>query len=141
MSPPQPNGHQTKAAIDELKAVQIEIAEAADAILFATETSLARLSDARSGESGAFDEIERALCAILGACAFQDISGQRLFRVESLLTGAATHGRDGLARGPALGPDKLDQAAADALFAQADDPLLLLGSTVSIAADAARTER
>ena len=105
------------AAVAELQAAQIEIAEAADAILFATETSLARLAAFRAGDESALAEVERALCAILGACAFQDLSGQRLSKVEGWLSGAPTLNDDPLAQGPSLHGAGLDQDAADALFA------------------------
>ena len=102
----------------ELTAVQLGISEAADAILFATELSLARLAAARAGEAGAIDDIERALCAILGACAFQDLSGQRLAKIEGWISGTGSVGDgDPLAHGPARQGEGLNQDAADALFA------------------------
>jgi hypothetical protein len=104
-------------SLAEIQAAKAEISEAADAILFAAETSLARLAAFHGGESGALADIERALCAILGACAFQDISGQRLSKVEDLLCGVERPGADALAQGPALARDRLDQTAADAVFA------------------------
>ena len=103
--------------VAELQAAQIEIAEAADAILFATETSLSRLAAFRAGDTEALIEVERALCAILGACAFQDLSGQRLSKVEGWLSGSAPDLGDPLARGPSLHGAGLDQDAADLLFA------------------------
>ena len=104
-------------SLAELDAMKIEIAEAADAILFATEHSLSRIAAYRAGEVAALAEVERALCAILGACAFQDLSGQRMAKLEGLLSGVELSSCDPLAHGPALGPDRLDQSTADALFA------------------------
>ncbi len=116
MSAPGTQDFDRTEAVAELRAAQFEIAEAADAILFAAETCLSRLAAYRRGETAAIGEVERALCAILGACAFQDISGQRLSKVEDLLCGVLRDTGDPLARGPALGPDRLDQSAADDLF-------------------------
>ena len=76
-------------AVAEIQAAQVEIAEAADAILFATETSLSRLAAYRAGDATGLVEVERALCAILGACAFQDLSGQRLSKIEGWPSGTA----------------------------------------------------
>ena len=104
-------------AVAEIQAAQLEIAEAADAILFATETSLSRLAAYRAGDATGLIDVERALCAILGACAFQDLSGQRLSKVEGWLSGTATTQSDPLAHGPSLQGAGLDQDAADLLFA------------------------
>jgi hypothetical protein len=111
-------------SLAELEAVKAEISEAADAILFATETSLGRLAAFRGGEAAALAEVERTLCAILGACAFQDISGQRLSKLEDLLRGVEHNGADALAQGPALEHERLDQSAADALFSSVGEPLI-----------------
>ena len=104
-------------AVAEIQAAQVEIAEAADAILFATETSLSRLAAYRAGDATGLVDVERALCAILGACAFQDLSGQRLSKIEGWLSGTTPTNGDSLARGPSTGGSGLDQDAADLLFA------------------------
>ena len=117
MSGALPTGFDAGPAVAEIQAAQIEIAEAADAILFAAETSLSRLAAYRAGDAAGLVDIERALCAILGACAFQDLSGQRLSKIEGWLCGVTSGQGDPLARGPSLHGDGLDQDAADLLFA------------------------
>ena len=76
------------------------------------------LADLKAGDKDAPGEIENALCAILGACEFQDLTGQRLTRVEAFMTGDGSLFKDPLAFGPARQGEGLDQGAADALFAE-----------------------
>ena len=95
MSGALPTGFDAGPAVAEIQAAQLEIAEAAAGLV----------------------DIERALCAILGACAFQDLSGQRLSKIEGWLCGVTSGQGDPLARGPSLHGDGLDQDAADLLFA------------------------
>ena len=64
------------------------------------------------------DEIERLLCAVLASCAFQDLTGQRLDKIERSLTGAPSRDDDVLLNGPSLKGAGLDQSEADALFAE-----------------------
>lgn len=106
-------------ALAELAALRADITEACDALLSAGETALSKLSAARAGDDGAFDALEGLLCAILEACAFQDITGQRTTRIEQLLAGAQElhQPRDSLLNGPQLHGQGLSQQAADALFA------------------------
>lgn len=65
------------------------------------------------------DELQANFCAILEAASFQDITGQRLTRVEALLQGASP-AREGLENGPALPGGGLQQQAADAIFSRTD---------------------
>jgi hypothetical protein len=105
-------------ALAELAALRADITEACDAFLSASETALTKLAAARAGDAQALDALEGLLFAILEACAFQDITGQRTTRIEHLLAGAieAKTPRDSLLNGPQLHGHGLDQQAADALF-------------------------
>lgn len=99
--------------------IRADIEQAADAMLAAAEMGLGDIGAAREGQLSALDRLERTLCAILEACAFQDLAGQRLSRLESMV---ATTGfgpepeHDPLLNGPAAPGQGLDQDAADALF-------------------------
>tara|TARA_R110002012_G_scaffold322025_2_gene553883 strand:- start:73020 stop:73361 length:342 start_codon:yes stop_codon:yes gene_type:complete len=99
--------------------VRGEIEQAADTILSAAEQCLKDAGAAREGESGAFDRLEQSLCAILEACAFQDITGQRLTKLHTMLDTLSVKGVDAdpLLNGPALSGEGLDQGAADRLMA------------------------
>lgn len=101
------------AALAELAAVRAEVAAAVDVILAASEEGLLLLTAA--GSAG--EVLQGNFCTILEATSFQDITGQRLTRVESLLRGAAPS-RDGLENGPALAGGGLSQDAADALLSR-----------------------
>jgi chemotaxis regulatin CheY-phosphate phosphatase CheZ len=105
----------------ELRALRHDIAAAAESILSAVESGLSELNDSRDVD-GAVARAKNAFHVVLEACAFQDLTGQRLSRIENLLTGAANAGLDPLLNGPALTGRGLDQAAADALFAEFDAP-------------------
>lgn len=119
MNAPAPEGFDPAEVLAEIGALRQELFESADAILFAAETGLQRLSAHRRGDAAALGDIERLLCAVLGACAFQDLTGQRLDKIERRLAGERS-GPNDLLHGPALRGEGLDQAAADALFA--DEP-------------------
>lgn len=99
--------------------IRADIEQAADAMLAAAEMGLGDVGAAREGQTAALDRVERTLCAILEACAFQDLAGQRLSRLESLIAttefGPAPE-HDPLLNGPAAPGQGLDQDAADALF-------------------------
>ena len=98
--------------------IRREVEQAADVMLSAAEKCLRDLGAARSGQAAAFDSIEQTLCAILEACAFQDLTGQRLSKLEAMLAVAPLQdvGGDPLLNGPALAGEGLDQAAADRLM-------------------------
>lgn len=99
--------------------IRADIEQAADAMLAAAEMGLSDIAAVRDGQTAALDRIERTLCAILEACAFQDLAGQRLSRLEGLIAdvsiGPGPAG-DPLLNGPAAPGQGLDQAAADALL-------------------------
>jgi len=101
--------------------IRADIEQAADAMLAAAEMGLGDINAAREGQTAALDRIERTLCAILEACAFQDLAGQRLSKLEGLVAdavqaGAAAPPTDPLLNGPAAPGQGLDQSAADALM-------------------------
>ncbi|ACG79641.1 conserved hypothetical protein [Phenylobacterium zucineum HLK1] len=98
--------------------VRREIEEAADAMLAAAEKGLKDVQAARDGDASALDGLERMLCAILEACAFQDLTGQRLAKLDAMIGDVALGRSEGdpLLNGPALAGEGLDQAAADALM-------------------------
>lgn len=99
--------------------IRADIEQAADMMLAAAEMGLRDVGSAREGQTAALDRIERTLCAILEACAFQDLAGQRLSKLEGAIgaSGPLPDGEDPLLNGPAAPGQGLDQAAADALFA------------------------
>jgi hypothetical protein len=100
-----------------IAAIRAEIELAADSILSAAETGLRHLQAAREGQAGALDRIEQILCALLEACAFQDLAGQRLTNLEARIStvGPAPAG-DPLLNGPAAKGQGVSQAEADALM-------------------------
>ncbi len=103
--------------------VRKEVEAATDALLSAAERALRDLSAARQGDPQALDRIEAALCAIMEACAFQDITGQRLNRLEGVLAhdapALAQSNPDGLLRGPASPGQGVSQSAADLIMCAA----------------------
>ncbi len=101
----------------ELDALRADIALAADAMLFAAESGVGKVAAAWEGDAAALGEIEQLFLAMLEACAFQDITGQRLTKLQRLLAGGAdAFAVSSLEHGPALHGQGLDQAAADSLF-------------------------
>lgn len=105
----------TPQAIGILTAIRAELGQAADVLLGAAESSLAVVAAARRGETAALDQVEQGLLTILEACAFHDLTSQRLTALEAELAGAPQP-EDSLLNGPAMPGRGLDQAAADALF-------------------------
>jgi len=105
-------------ALDIVQVIRGEVEQAADMMLSAAEKGLRDLTAARAGEAGALDSIERTLCAILEACAFQDLTGQRLTKLSAALNGLDVQVTDGdpLLAGPANPGQGLDQDAADRLM-------------------------
>lgn len=99
-------------------AIRGEVEQAADVMLSAAERCLSDLSRARGGEAAAFDRIEETLCAILEACAFQDLTGQRLSKLEAIMdaNSSGVIAGDPLLNGPALSGQGIDQAEADRLL-------------------------
>lgn len=101
-------------ALDEIDALRGETEAAATQILDAAAVGLQLL--ATDPTPAVVDRVREALRAITAACAFEDLAGQRLSRLRALLEGSLE--ADPLLNGPALPGSGLDQAAADALFAE-----------------------
>ena len=99
--------------------IRREVEQAADMMLSAAEKCLRELGSAREGDAAALDNVERTLCAILEACAFQDLTGQRLSKLELMITDVGLRAApvDALLNGPALAGEGLAQGAADAILA------------------------
>ena len=109
------SGSEARAIIDTIRS---EVEQAADMMLSAAEKGLRDLESARAGQASALDAIERTLCAILEACAFQDLTGQRLSKLDLMIGAVTLHDGPGdpLLNGPALAGEGLDQSGADALM-------------------------
>ena len=98
--------------------IRREVEQAADHMLSAAEKCLRVLAAARAGDVDGLDNVERLLLAILEACAFQDLTGQRLTKLATMITrvGLQSSKDDPLLNGPALTGQGLDQSAADTIF-------------------------
>ena len=101
-------------------AIRQEVEAAVDVILTAATEGLQALTAMRDGDAGAATRLEMGLLQILEACAFQDLTGQRLTRLDEALETGPPPPRpaDPLLNGPALGGQGLDQAAADRLLSE-----------------------
>lgn len=101
-----------------LAAIGAEIDQAVDVILNAAEACLRDIGAARDGQPLDLDRAEQALCAILEACAFQDLTGQRLSKLNGMIGALSLQqpGGDPLLNGPALAGQGVDQALADRLL-------------------------
>jgi hypothetical protein len=109
----------SQGAREICRAVRDELEQATDSILSAADQGARAIRRARSGEPAALSELEGVFCAILEACTFQDLVGQRLSQLEDLLGDAVTNPAlavDPLLNGPAAAGQGLDQAAADGLM-------------------------
>jgi|GEM_PF-1221233 len=106
------------AAGEIIATIRREIEAAADAILSATEAGLEQVTVARGGDNAALDRIQQTLFTVLEACAFQDLTGQRLTKLRDMLSAGSfeTVDSDPLLNGPALAGQGLDQASADSLM-------------------------
>lgn len=102
----------------QIAVIRGEVEHAAEAMISAAGHGLRLVKEARDGVPGALDALEETFCAILEACAFQDLTGQRLARLMAGLAGVnlSAPGGDPLLNGPADPGEGLDQAAADRLF-------------------------
>lgn len=108
--------------LDTLAEIRHETEDAADRILTAATTGLQEVSALRDGGADALDRIEAQLLLILEACAFQDLVGQRLDRLETRLGAGAPIAGDPLLNGPASAGQGLDQSSADRLLAEPFSP-------------------
>ncbi|MDI1281818.1 MAG: chemotaxis regulatin CheY-phosphate phosphatase CheZ [Brevundimonas sp.] len=109
------------AAGEIIATIRREIEEAADVMLASVEAGLEQVTAAREGDDAALDRIQQSLFAILEACAFQDLTGQRLTKLRDMLSATSFEAveADPLLNGPALAGQGLDQASADALLGAA----------------------
>lgn len=98
--------------------VRQEIEEAVEAILTAAAAGLQNLSAIRHVDPEATEKLEADLLRILESCAFQDLTGQRLDKLRSLLEAGPSPASQphSLLNGPAAPGQGLDQAAADRLL-------------------------
>lgn len=105
----------------EIQLIRQEVEQAADAFISAADRGLELVAQARAGKPEALPALEKTFFAILEACAFQDLMGQRLSRLSVAPGGVITAKRaaDPLLQGPADRGAGLDQTAADALFGKA----------------------
>lgn len=101
-------------------AIRQEVEAAVDAILAGATDGLGALAAFRTGDPGAAERLEAGLLQILEACAFQDLTGQRLTLLDDALSAGPPPDRpaDPLLNGPALSGRGLDQAAADRLLSE-----------------------
>ena len=101
-----------------IKVIREEVGQSVEAVMTNAEQALRGITAIRGGDSDALEHVEAALCAILEACAFEDIAGQRLSQLEAMVRAAVQPriGGDPLLNGPALPGQGIDQAAADAHF-------------------------
>lgn len=103
-------------AAREIELIRAEVEQAADALISASDRGLELVEQVRQGSTEALAGLERTFIAILEACAFQDLMGQRLSRLAAAPGVIVRREADPLLGGPADPGAGLDQAAADALF-------------------------
>ena len=98
--------------------IRQEIEAATEVVLCSVEECLGYVPAVRNGDSEALAQIEQRLFAILEACAFQDLTGQRLTKLQDMLSPDPRRpvNANPLLNGPALPGQGLDQAAADSLM-------------------------
>jgi len=114
--------------LEIIAAIRQEMEAAVDIILTAATDGLGAVSAMRDADAGAAHRLETGLLQILEACAFQDLTGQRLTSLADTLKGAAaappiptptpapTPAAASLLNGPTLSGQGLDQAAADRIL-------------------------
>jgi hypothetical protein len=108
----------------ELQALRADLSIAVNKIFDAAQIGISDI-DGRAGDSRRQDEVSKQqFCAIIESCAFEDLANQRIDTIERRLRGETSSAADAhLLNGPALHGQGLDQAAADALFSDADTPV------------------
>ncbi len=100
----------------EIEIIRGEIEAAAEAVIAASLKGLELIEAHKSGERATLDGMEAIFCAILEACAFQDLTGQRLSKLVLACAGVAMPRQDTLLNGPASPGVGLDQDTADRLL-------------------------
>ena len=111
----------------ELNELRCDMRRATDAILGAAQAGLSRLPEMETEDDASVEYLSDLFCAILEACAFEDLANQRLSNLERALHGlppSAATGDGSLMNGPAPHGRGLDQAAADALFLESPSAAL-----------------
>lgn len=104
------------SALLEIDEIRRDIDAAAEALLTQAETGLTLTASA----SPDLAAVRSVFHAILEACSFQDLAGQRLSRLRSTLNGEIEQRPDAhLLEGPAAKGVAPDQAAIDELFLDA----------------------
>jgi len=98
--------------------IRQEVEESVEGILTAATAGLQELSAIREVDPAAAEKLEAHLLRILESCAFQDLTGQRLDKLQNLLESGrpAASQPASLLNGPAAPGQGLDQAAADRLL-------------------------
>lgn len=98
---------------DIIAAARRDLTAAAGGLMAASEAGLRAVAMARDGDGEALARIEAAFLAVLEACAFEDLIGQRLTRL-AMVASERSAPQDALLNGPALPGQGLDQAEIDA---------------------------
>jgi len=99
-----------------ITAIRGEVEAGVDQVLNGAEACLREMAAVRGGSPEAIDRLEQQLCQIMEACAFQDLTGQRLTVLGGLIDPTPkADTTDPLLNGPAL-TGGLDQQAADQLL-------------------------
>lgn len=98
---------------DIMAAIRRDLAAAAEGLMAASEAGLRAVALARDGDGEALTRIEATFLAVLEACAFEDLIGQRLTRL-AVAAGGRSGPQDPLLNGPALPGQGLEQAQIDA---------------------------
>lgn len=104
------------AALAELTALRHDLSDAAQTILAAAEAALEQLQRMTVSSKANADEVSSRLFSILEACAFEDLAGQRVSKLDAFIRDPSSGPGDPLLNGPALTGTGLDQGAADALL-------------------------
>lgn len=114
-------------ALAEIEAVRTETFAAADKLLESIDAALALLPAVRKSDVSAIDALQGILCDMLEAMSFQDITGQRLTRVATLINATGTEciaaklpSKISLENGPALPGEGVSQLDADLILRNDD---------------------
>lgn len=112
---------ETDTVADIIAAIRHDLAAATEGLMAASEAGLRAVALARDGDGDgeALSRIEAGFLAVLEACAFEDLIGQRLARLA--VSGSERSGpQDPLLNGPAAPGRGLGQEDIDA-WLSADD--------------------
>jgi hypothetical protein len=112
--------HDNVDANIEIEVIRNEIERATENILSAATTGLSLSTVAKSGNLSVMDDVERVFYAIIEACTFQDITGQRLSRLKSCSVNI-NFLEDELLHGPATSNGGMTQEDADSFFSSINE--------------------